>query len=271
MTDHLLREYAPVPSAGWDAVDEEAKERLTPRLAARRLVDFSGPHGWEHSATNLGRTQQAELEVRGVETSSVRARLRRVLPLAELRVGFVVRRNELEDAERGADDPELDDLNRAARDIAATENRIVFHGWPGGEQTGIVDASKHEAIQLGTNVEKYPHAVTTAVDTLRSAGVEGPYALAINPAGYNRIVESTEDGLPLLQHLKRILGGEVVWTPGLDGAVVLSQRGGDFVLDVGQDLSVGYSAHDAETLSLFLEESFSFRVTEPDAAVALTE
>jgi uncharacterized linocin/CFP29 family protein len=56
MTDHLLRKYAPIPAKGWQQIDDEAKDRLTARLAARRLVDWSGPHGWTHSATNLGRT-----------------------------------------------------------------------------------------------------------------------------------------------------------------------------------------------------------------------
>jgi len=50
---------------------------------------------------------------------------------------------------------------------------------------------------------------------------------------------------------------------------VLSLRGGDFVLDCGQDLSIGYLQHDARTVRLYLEESFTFRVVEPDAAVAL--
>ena len=272
MSNHLLRDHAPIPSAGWEAIDEEAKQRLTPRLAARRLVDFAGPHGWGHSATNIGRTSKATLRVEDTKKNAVRARLRRVLPLGELRTAFSVRRSELEDVERGADDLEFDDLNRAAHDAAATENRIVFHGWPGGELTGIVDASSHKSMQLGTDVDRYPHVVAAAVDTLRQAGVGGPYALAIGPAGHHRITESTEQGgYPLQQHLKRILdGGDVVWTPGLDGAVVLSVRGGDFVLDVGQDLSVGYSSHDEETLSLYLEESISFRTTEPDAAIALT-
>jgi uncharacterized linocin/CFP29 family protein len=272
MTDHLLREFAPISATAWKQIDEEAKERLTPRLAARRLVDFSGPHGWTHSATNLGRTAQAELSVKEIDAGAVCARLRRVLPLGEFRVAFTVRRSELEDAARGAVDVDYDDLDRAAHDVAVTENTMVFHGWAGGGVTGIVDASTHETIPLSADPEQYPHAIARATDTLRSAGVEGPYAMAIGPAGYRRIVETTEHGGYLLtQHLKRILGGELVWTPGLEGAVVLSQRGGDFMLDVGQDLSVGYRSHDTETLSLFLEESASFRVTEPDAAIALTE
>ena len=49
---HLLREHAPITSAGWEEIDSEARERLTPNLAARKLVDFGGPLGWEHSAKN---------------------------------------------------------------------------------------------------------------------------------------------------------------------------------------------------------------------------
>jgi uncharacterized linocin/CFP29 family protein len=51
--NHLLRSNAPISDGGWELLDREARERLAPALAARKLVDFSGPLGWEHSATNL--------------------------------------------------------------------------------------------------------------------------------------------------------------------------------------------------------------------------
>ena len=125
---------------------------------------------------------------------------------------------------------------------------------------------------LGGSADAYPHAVARAVETLRHAGIAGLYALAIGPEGYLRIVETTDrDGHLLQRHLKEIPGGDVVWAPGLNGVLVLSMRGGDFTLDIGQDFSVGYTAHDGELVTLYLEESFSFRVAEPDAAVVLTE
>jgi uncharacterized linocin/CFP29 family protein len=74
----------------------------------------------------------------------------------------------------------------------------------------------------------------------------------------------------VFDHLRQILGGPIVWAPGVRGAVVVSMRGGDFLLECGQDLSIGYDGHDRETLNLYLEESFSFRVASSDAAVALT-
>ena len=110
-----------------------------------------------------------------------------------------------------------------------------------------------------------------AVDALRSAGVDGPYGLALGPEAHTRVLETSEHGgYPLLQHLREILGGPIAWTPPLDGAAVLSLRGGDFLFDSGQDLSIGYSNHDADSVQLYLEESFSFRVATPEAAVALS-
>lgn len=272
-TDHLLRKYAPIPAKGWQQIDDEAKDRLTARLAARRLVDWSGPHGWTHSATNLGRTAALDSAPPGTKFETVVARQRRVLALTELRVSFTVECSGLQDAERGATDVDYGDLDRATHDAALIENRAVFHGWPEAGITGIVDSSSHPWLTLGQDANTYPHAIANATNLLRQAGIEGPYALAVSPQGYTRIAEATEHGgYPLREHLTKILGGgDVVWAPGLDGALVLSKRGGDFILDVGQDFSIGYTRHDAELVTLYLEESFNFRVTEPDAAVVLTE
>jgi uncharacterized linocin/CFP29 family protein len=82
-------------------------------------------------------------------------------------------------------------------------------------------------------------------------------------------METTRGGYPIIEHLKLILGGPVVWAPAVDGAVVLSVRGGDFELVVGQDISVGYHSADAESVALYLEESLTFQVHGPEAAVAL--
>ena len=95
--NHLLRPLAPVSDSGWKLLDDEATERLTAALAARKLVEFSGPHGWEHSATNLGRASA----LASAPCEGIVATQRRVLPLAELRSGFKVSLSELRDHDRG--------------------------------------------------------------------------------------------------------------------------------------------------------------------------
>jgi uncharacterized linocin/CFP29 family protein len=261
--DHLLRDVAPLSEAGWRAIDDEAKSQLTTYLAARKLVDFSGPKGWSHSATNLGRVASTS----DTPWDGVTARQRKVVPLIELRSEFTVSRAEMEDVERGANDVDLSELGTAARRIALSENITVFHGYGGAATHGITEASSHEPVPFDGDFAHAPTTVARAVDVLQS-GVGGPYGLAIGPAGYTGIIETTEHGgYPLLDHLRQILGGPVVWAPGVEGGVVLSLRGGDFVLESGQDLSIGYLDHDATTLRLYFEESLSFRVNEPDAAI----
>jgi uncharacterized linocin/CFP29 family protein len=264
---HLLREHAPITEAGWSRIDDEARQRLTPALAARKLVDFGGPHGWEHSATNLGRVRP----VTDGPGEGIEAAQRRVLALVELRAAFQLGRSELSDADRGAEDVDLAALDDAAHRIAIAENRAVFHGWNAAEIVGIAEASTHDPIALGEDCARYPRHVAKAVEALLSAGIDGPYGLALGPEAHTRVLETSEHGgYPLLDHLRKILGGPLVWAPGVQGAVVLSKRGGDFLFESGEDLSVGYNRHDADAVHLYLEESFSFRVVTPEAAVALT-
>jgi uncharacterized linocin/CFP29 family protein len=264
--DHLYRDLAPISEAAWSQIEDEAKSRLVTHLAARKLVDVDGPSGWGFSAVDLGRTEEVDSPGEGV-----RALRRQVLPLVELRAEFAVSREELDDADRGSVNIELPELDEAVRQIALAENSSVFHGYAAAGMLGITEESSHASIAIEADMDLYPKVVAQATDSLRRAGIGGPYGLAIDPAIYTGIVETAEHGgYLLLDHLRQILGGPVVWAPGVDGGVVLSQRGGDFVFHLGQDLSIGYRDYDAEVVRLYVEESFSFRVLEPDAAVALT-
>jgi uncharacterized linocin/CFP29 family protein len=264
--NHLLRSLAPISDSTWTLLDDEARDRLLPALAARRLVEFSGPHGWSYAATNLGRTSALP----SAPCDGVTALQRRVLPLVEVQARFELPLSELRDADRGAPDADLAPLDKAAHQIAVAENIAVFHGWGEASIGGIAEVSPHEPMQLGDASDDYPKRVAGAVQRLLRSGISGPYALALGGEQYQRVVETAEHGgYPLLDHLGKILGGPIVWTPGVRGAVVLSQRGGDFHFECGQDLSIGYESHDGTTVQLYLEESFSFVVATPEAAVAL--
>ena len=46
-------------------------------------------------------------------------------------------------------------------------------------------------------------------------------------------------------------------------------RGGDYELYVGRDFSIGYLAHDADAVTLYIESSFTFLNNAPEAAVPL--
>ncbi|HEY1509212.1 MAG TPA: family 1 encapsulin nanocompartment shell protein [Solirubrobacteraceae bacterium] len=264
--NHLLRSHAPISDGVWKELDEEATSRLRPALAARKLVDFSGPLGWEYSATTLGRVTALD----SAPCDGVAGQQRRVLPLVEARADFELSRSELRDADRGAQDADYEPLDKAAHQIAVAENAAVFHGWKGAIE-GIAECTPHDKIALGEDTAAYPRAVAAAVERLLSAGITGPYGLALGGEQYRLVTETAEHGgYPLLDHLRKILEGPLVWAPGVKGAVVVSLRGGDFLFESGQDLSIGYDSHDAEVVRLYLEQSFSFHVATPEAAVALT-
>jgi uncharacterized linocin/CFP29 family protein len=265
--NHLLRGHAPLTDSNWKLLDDEARDRLAGPLAARRLVDFVGPQGWEHSSTNLGRVDSVEVGEEGVK-----ALQRRVLPLVEVRVDFTVSRSELRDDDRGAVDVDLESLDLAAHQIAIAENSAVFNGWAKAGIQGVVESSPFEPEPLGASADAYPRSVARAIEGLREAGVEGPYGLALGPDEYIKVIETAEHGgYPLLDHLRKILdGGQIVWAPGLSGAVTMSLRGGDFLFESGQDLSIGYDHHDADQVHLYLEETFSFIVATPEAAAPLS-
>ncbi|MFI5040699.1 MAG: family 1 encapsulin nanocompartment shell protein [Acidimicrobiales bacterium] len=267
MTDHLRRSLAPISDAAWSAIDDEARRTLRHVLAGRALVDVDGPHGWEHSSHDIGRISN----VGPGPGDGVHAALRRVLPIVELRTPFEVSLAELDTIDRGNQSPDLDAVVDAANRAGLAEDRAIFHGYAPGEINGIAATSAHGAVALSDDYSRYPTLVARAVASMRGAGIGGPYGIALGPRCYTGVVETTErGGYPLLEHLRLIAGGPVVWAPGVDGAVVLSVRGGDFTLVLGEDFSIGYAGHDGDRVSLYLEESFTFEVREQRAAVALT-
>jgi uncharacterized linocin/CFP29 family protein len=262
----LLREHAPLSEEAWREIDAEAKRTLKTLLAARRLVDFNGPLGWTAAAVATGRTEKLTTALQ----EGVVARLRESLPLVEIRIPFEVAREELDAIGRGATDPDLDSVRNAARAAAIAEDRAIFQGYAAAGITGIFAASSRQALAIPSNYEAYPDIVAEATHRLRSEGVSGPYGIALGPRCYTGLTRSTLRGYPIINHIRELVDGPIVWAPAADGAVVMSLRGGDFELTVGQDFSIGYLDHTGTSVLLYLQETFTFRVLSPEAAVPLT-
>jgi uncharacterized linocin/CFP29 family protein len=266
--NHLFRSKAPITAAGWEEIEKEARRTLRALLAARRVVDFKGPMGWGASDVELGR---ADPIAGPPGAGDVQARLRRIQPLVELRIPFEMSRAELDAIDRGARDPDLDNVTAAAREIAIAEDRSIFHGYKAAHITGICEKRAGVGVPLGASHADYPLAVATALTKMRDDGVEGPFSVVLNDQLYRDLSARTDSGYPILNHVKRLIDGDIVWAPGIDGGLVISQRGGDFELSVGQDFSIGYLEHDTEKVRLYIEESFTFLILTEEAAIPLTE
>jgi uncharacterized linocin/CFP29 family protein len=262
--NNLYRELAPITDSAWASIEEEARRTFGRHVAARRVVDVKGPDGPTLAGVNTGHLDEIDAPADGVI-----ARLRTVAPLVRLRVPFTVNRSDVDDVERGAQDSDWQPVKDAAKKIAFAEDRAVFDGYQAAGIAGIRASSSNPALTLPAEAREYPNAVSQAVSALRLAGVDGPYSLLLSADAYTAVSETSDYGYPIRDHLARVVDGEIIWAPAIEGAFLLSARGGDHELRLGQDLSIGYLSHDAEQVELYFQESLTFLVYTTEASVTL--
>ncbi|QBQ56587.1 bacteriocin [Nitrosococcus wardiae] len=266
MAGDLNRDFAPISEKAWEEITGDATRTLKASLAARKLVDFSGPHGWTKSAVPMGRVDLLP----DIGGQGVRALIRQVQPLVELRASFTLKRDEIDAIGRGAEDANLEPLIEAAQHLAHTEDRLIFYGHENAGIRGIYTHAKHRPLTLTNDYNAYPEVVAHALAILTEAAIEGPYAIALGTRCFIGLNRTTGvGGYPVIKHVERLLDGPIVRAPSINGALVLSMRGNDFKMVVGRDISIGYASHNATTVDLYLEESLTFRLLSPEAAVPL--
>ncbi len=263
--NNLHRDLAPITGSAWAQIEEEATRTFKRHIAGRRVVDVSGPGGPAAAAVSTG-------HLRGVAApgDGVVAHLRDAQPLVRLRVPFTVSRDAIDDVERGSQDADWDPVKDAAKKLAFVEDRAIFEGYAAASIQGIRSCSSNPPLVLPEDVREAPDVISQALSELRLAGVDGPYAVLLSADAYTRVSETTAHGYPIREHLNRLVDGEIIWAPAIDGAFVLSTRGGDFDLQLGTDVSIGYLSNDADTVQLYLEETLTFLCYTAEASVALT-
>ena len=262
--NNLHRELAPISDAAWASIEEEARRTFEQHVAARRVVDLTGPDGPGLASVGTGHLSDIDAPAHGVI-----AGLRTAQQLVQLRVPFTVNRQDVDDVERGAQDSDWQPVKDAAKKIGFAEDRAVFEGYPAAGITGIRESSSNPALTLPGEARDYPNVVSQAVSALRLAGVGGPFSLLLSADAYTMVSETSDHGYPIREHVARVIDGEIIWAPAIDGAFLLSARGGDFELRLGQDLSIGYLSHDIETVTLYFEEAMTFLTHTPEAVVPI--
>jgi len=262
--DNLHRELAPVSAAAWAQIEEEAARTFKRHLAGRRVVDVHGLGGYELSAVGTGRVRDIDAPAAGVL-----ARQRLAASLVELRAAFTLDREEIDDVERGAQDSNWQPVKDAARQIAFAEDRAIFDGYPAAGINGIRPGSSNPPVSLPEDVREYPAAVARALGQLRESGVDGPYCVLLSADAYVAVSETSDHGYPVLEHIRRLVSGEIIWAPAISGAVALTTRGGDFSLRLGQEASIGYLSHTATEVQLYLQETLTFLTFTAEASVSL--
>jgi len=178
-------------------------------------------------------------------------------------------RDAIDDVERGANDSDWQPVKEAAKKIAFAEDNAIFAGYADAGIVGIRQGTSNPVMTLPPDVRHYPDAIAQALSQLRLVGVNGPYKAVLGADAYTALAETSDHGYPVLEHVRRLVEDDIVWAPSLAGAFVMTTRGGDFELTIGQDTSIGYLSHTDSAVRLYLQESFTFRYLTSEAAVAL--
>lgn len=265
--NNLHRELAPISDAAWAQIEEEVARTFRRNLAGRRAVDVEKADGGvQCSAIGTGHLTTLQAPQQGVL-----ARQRVVMPLVELRVPFELAREAIDDVERGADDSDWQPAKDAAEQLAYAEDRAIFLGYPAAGIKGIREGTSNPVLTLPAGATDYPDVIAAALKQLKLAGVDGPYIAVLGADAYTAMQEANDKGYPVLNHVQRLMGGNdrIIWAPAIEGAYVLSTRGGDFALHLGRDLSIGYLSHTDSSVKLYLEETLTFQLLTSEAAVAI--
>ena len=262
--NNLHRELAPISDAAWAQIEEETTRTLKRYLAGRRAVDVPSAGGVALPGVATGHLRSISAPADGIL-----ARQREVKPLVELRVPFELSRQTIDDVERGSDDSDWQPAKDAAKKLAFAEDRAIFNGYREADIQGIREGTSNPIETLPADVRDYPDAVAHALSQLRLVGVNGPYSVLLGANEYTALAETRDHGYPVLEHVKRLVDDKIIWAAAIQGAFVVTTRGGDFDLHIGQDVSIGYLNHTDTAVGLYLQQTFTFLLLTAEAAVAL--
>lgn len=262
--NNLHRELAPISDAAWAQIEEETSRTFKRYLAGRRVVDVKGPGGTGLSAVGTG-----HLRAIADQRDGLVVRQREVKALVELRVPFELERQMIDDVERGANDSDWQPAKDAARQLAYAEDGAIFEGYTAAGILGMRQGTSNPKMTLPSDVRAYPEAIAQGLSQLRLVGVNGPYQVLLGADAYTALAETSDYGYPVLEHVRRLVKEEIIWAPAIQGAFVVTTRGGDFELHLGQDVSIGYLSHTDAAVRLYLQETMTFLYLTSEAAVAL--
>ena len=262
--NNLHRDLAPISDSAWAQIEEETTRTLKRYLAGRRVVDVKGPSGTGLSAVGTGHLREITAPAK-----EIIARQREVKRIVELRIPFELDRQAIDDVERGANDSNWQPAKDAARQLALAEDVAIFEGYPASDIEGMRNGSSNPIMSLPADVREYPDAIAQALSKLRLVGVSGPYSVLLGADAYTALTETSDHGYPVLEHVQRLIDEKPIWAPAINGALVLTTRGGDFELHIGQDASIGYLSHTDSSVRLYLQETLTFLLLTQEAVVAL--
>lgn len=256
------RNLVPISSAALSEIDAQAARTLRTVLSARKFVDVEGPKGWDFAGVSIGRLRDVSKCDDGACSG-----VRDFLPAVESRVSFELPLFELHNIDRGARDPELTAVEKAAAEAAKFEEDVIYNGFEKAGIKGLLQSCANGAVSVPTgDPNEFIAALAGIVRDIKVRdSIGGPYAL-VGGGKLRAAIFKVVDGRTIFEAIKKATEiDEFICTPFHEEALVVSKRGGDFELTLGGDYTVGFEGVCEKSAKFFLTESFTFRVLEPRA------
>lgn len=261
----LNREEAPLSTAMWGMIDTTMMDLLAKRLTMRSVVDFDATPDFTTDAIATG-------SVRNVATEDgVRLSVREPIAMTEVRHDFSIPKTTLEAMKRDIEGFDDAPMREAANAFGAAENGMILDGLEVVGMPGMLGALSQEILSA-SGPKELMVAAAKSMGMFNAEFVDGPFKLLVSSATFAGLVMEAEGGETMKQKIENIFGaGAIVITEavGDDKALIVSQRGGDFVYYSGLDVQVGYDSESDDALNFFLLETAAFRIIGPEAAVCI--
>ena len=116
--------------------------------------------------------------------------------LVELRIPFELKRQAIDDVERGANDSDWQPAKDAARQLAFAEDVAIFEGYDAAGIVGVRQGTSNPKMTLPADVREYPDAIAQGLSRLRIVGVNGPYAVLLGADAYTALAETSDTDIP---------------------------------------------------------------------------
>jgi len=257
---YLGREDAPLSAEIWNVLDSTMIAAAKSQLSGRRLIAIDGPFGFGLKVVPLSDCEVAD----GISGSPF-------LPVHLISTTFFLNKRDLAAADRDHLVLDADPVASAAINCARQEDSIIFNGIL--DTPGLLGAEGSSSLTLGKwdKVGTAADQVISAVTKLDDAGFHGPYCMGLAPAQFNLLLRRYPQGDGTeLDHVRSIIGGDVVKAPALKKGGVLLASGKQYCsLVIGQDMSIGFNGPAGEALEFSVSESLALLIRAPESICVL--
>ncbi|MGC9529816.1 MAG: family 1 encapsulin nanocompartment shell protein [Candidatus Bipolaricaulaceae bacterium] len=257
---YLARGDAPLAPESWAALDQAVIEAAKGVLAGRRLLEVEGPYGLGLKAVPLPDVEDDEGLVSGA-----------VVPVSTVRAGFTLAKRDLAAHERDGVPLDTTPAVQAARTCARREDELIFWGTQAAPGLLTAAGAAEQPLAAWDAPGEAAEDIIRAISALDRAGFHGPYALALAPDRYNRLLRLYPRGNRTeLEHLQTVVQDGVHKAPVLEsGGVLLAVGRPTGAIVLGQDLSVGFIGPAGDRLEFTVSETLALVLRQPAAVCVL--